>query len=208
MPAPVAGPAGLRRRSRRIARLLGHAGQGIEFADEHDDRLPAAEAGREGRGHARHAAFDGKPGIRQCLLEQRAAAVFLEPEFGEVPDLLRDGGVLILPGIDRRHDSPRLIGAALREGPDASHDHEPDDGGSLLEHASPLEVRSDRRRGRRTPAPPACLSPAPFDFAQGKQSGTHVCHAVSLRNPEPRIPNPLAAVALAKAAESGSVSTL
>src|SRR6185295_11648912 len=81
-------------------RLLRQSGQRVELADDADDRLAGAE-GRDERGRdAGDAGSHLEPGRLELLLQQRAALLFLIADFGEAPDLLRNGGVLLAFGVD------------------------------------------------------------------------------------------------------------
>ena len=83
-------------------RLLGQAGQCVEFRQHTDDGLSPAEAGLEGRGHPRDAGFHAKAGGRELLLQQIRAAFFLVAELRVLPDLVRHVGCTLAVGRDLR----------------------------------------------------------------------------------------------------------
>ncbi len=83
--------------------------QGVELADERDDRLAAPIAGHERGRDVGHPRLDGEAGRRQFLLEQGAAPGLEIAELGEIPNLHRHVGVLGAPRVEAlQHPRPRL----------------------------------------------------------------------------------------------------
>ncbi len=81
---------------------LRQARQGIELADDADDRCAAAERGDERRGDVGHPGLHREPRGRELLLQEGAALRFLIAHFGQRPDPHGDVAVRVGARIDRR----------------------------------------------------------------------------------------------------------
>ena len=98
---PARVPGGHREDGIRVgAARLRDPGQGVELGQHPDHGRPLAPRGHESGGHPRHAGLDLESGARQLLLEQRRALGLLVADLGQVPDLLRHGGVVGRVGLD------------------------------------------------------------------------------------------------------------
>ncbi|MNZ85643.1 hypothetical protein D3C78_1044420 [compost metagenome] len=96
----MAGGACLTRLHLRHIGQLTHAGQRIEFAEEGDDRLAAAEFADEGRFHACHAAANRKAIFLKRCSQNAGRLPFFEFQLGKIPDTVAQGGEIGLHRLD------------------------------------------------------------------------------------------------------------
>src|SRR5262245_4861804 len=103
--------------SRGGLRFLRQPWQGIELADDADDRLAGTERRDERGRNVGDAALQLEARRAQLLLQQRAALLFLEADLGEAPDLLGDRRIRLAPRLDSLQDCGAIVAVrwALRD---------------------------------------------------------------------------------------------
>ena len=74
----------------RDAPLLGQHGQGVELAQQADDRLSRAVGRDEAGRHAGQAALDLEAGLLERVGQELGGSEFLQAELGVGPDRVRD----------------------------------------------------------------------------------------------------------------------
>jgi hypothetical protein len=114
----------LERLPRGIAGRLRESRQRVELADDDQHGFPASVRGGEPCGHAGNTLLHVEARAGECLLEQRSALLFLVSQLCELPDLARDGDVLILSAVDvlqKSGGAVRALLGGLRS--DGSDDH-------------------------------------------------------------------------------------
>ena len=82
--------------------ILRQAGERVVLGDEGEHGLAAAVGGYEGGGNTGDTGLDGEAGAAKFVLQQRGALRFLVADFGEFPDLAREGAQADGVGVDAR----------------------------------------------------------------------------------------------------------
>ena len=91
-------------RSALAGNLLGESGKSVVLREDADHRRTLAIARNESRGHSRNAASNIKARRLQLGLQKLGTSFLLIPDFGEVPDLFRDVGVVRTTAFYRLRD--------------------------------------------------------------------------------------------------------